>query len=318
MPLPLSRSAVLHGGLSICNSVNWVIAMVTCEGCSHTFTLPGYTQHLRKTSNPPCRAIYEAQQLYKPALATEPSENRTTVPPPPSVAPPHFKGDLFGSHYTPEDFTNLTGNTDDLHEDGNAGPDDDSLSDDDDGDQHTDTHHWEPPPVAVTDSTDDDMVLEEDTAHLSGERVQASETMRKPAATVAFLSSVAGKPICVADASLLEYAQYAFQLRSGSADPWAPFVSKLDWDVAWWAKLHGPGSTALTELLQIEGIICMYYDMYTGKWWWNTQKVVESNTPGTTIIPVLISSDKTQVTLFGNKTAYPIYMTISNLPKEIR
>ncbi|KZT19695.1 hypothetical protein NEOLEDRAFT_1077336 [Neolentinus lepideus HHB14362 ss-1] len=219
--------------------------------------------------------------------------------------------------------------------------------------------------------------------------------MRKPAATVAFPSSVAGKPIRAADASSLEYAQYAFQLGSGSADPWAPFVSKLDWDVARWAKLHGPGSTALTELLQIEGLrealglsfktadelnkkidslpsrprfkrdeviianeafevyyrdviecikaiygdpefakhlvfapechyadrdktIRMYYDMYTGKWWWNTQKVVESNTPGATIIPVLISSDKTQVTLFGNKTAYPIYMTIGNLPKEIR
>ncbi|TFK45446.1 hypothetical protein OE88DRAFT_1788392 [Heliocybe sulcata] len=62
----------------------------------------------------------------------------------------------------------------------------------------------------------------------------------------------------------------------------------------------------------------MYFDMHTGKWWWNTQKAVEYNTPGATIIPVIISSDKTQVTLFGNKSAYPIYMTIGNLPKEIR
>ena len=36
-----------------------------------------------------------------------------------------------------------------------------------------------------------------------------------------------------------------------------------------------------------------------------------------TIIPNIISSDKTQVTLFHNKAAYPIYLTIGNIPKTI-
>jgi hypothetical protein len=31
-----------------------------------------------------------------------------------------------------------------------------------------------------------------------------------------------------------------------------------------------------------------------------------------------MSSDKTQVTVFGNKAAYPVYLTIGNLPKSIR
>jgi hypothetical protein len=48
------------------------------------------------------------------------------------------------------------------------------------------------------------------------------------------------------------------------------------------------------------------------------QKAVEGNTPGATIIPVLISSDKTLLTNFGGRTAYPVYLTIGNLPKEIR
>ncbi|KAJ7348674.1 hypothetical protein DFH08DRAFT_698238, partial [Mycena albidolilacea] len=39
--------------------------------------------------------------------------------------------------------------------------------------------------------------------------------------------------------------------------------------------------------------------------------------PGASIIPIIISSDKTQLTVFGNKTAYPVYMTIVNIPKEI-
>jgi len=36
------------------------------------------------------------------------------------------------------------------------------------------------------------------------------------------------------------------------------------------------------------------------------------------VVPVLLSSDRTQVTLFGSKTAYPVYLTIGNLPKDIR
>ncbi|KAG2360602.1 hypothetical protein BDR07DRAFT_1289258, partial [Suillus spraguei] len=39
--------------------------------------------------------------------------------------------------------------------------------------------------------------------------------------------------------------------------------------------------------------------------------------PGATIIPIIILSDKTQVTMFRNKSAYPVYLTISNIPKEI-
>lgn len=80
--------------------------------------------------------------------------------------------------------------------------------------------------------------------------------------------------------------------------------------------------------------IRMYHNMHTGKWWWSTQvgnlililaaeliilqEAVERDNPGATIIPIIISSDKTQLTVFGNKTAYPVYMTIGNIPKEIR
>ncbi|KAJ7841520.1 hypothetical protein B0H14DRAFT_3694203 [Mycena olivaceomarginata] len=177
---------------------------------------------------------------------------------------------------------------------------------------------------------------------------------------------------------------------------YAPFNSKLDWEVARWAKLRGAGSTAFTELLKIDGVaqalglsyqnsvelnsiideklpgrpkftrseivvagevfelysrdiieciralfgdtefapylfvvperhyadkdqtIRLYHNMHTGRWWWSTQKQVEATNPGATIIPILLSSDKTQLTMFGNKSAYPVYMTLGNIPKEIR
>lgn len=48
------------------------------------------------------------------------------------------------------------------------------------------------------------------------------------------------------------------------------------------------------------------------------QVVLEEKKPGATIIPMFLSSDKTQLTLFRGKMAYPLYLTIGNLPKEIR
>lgn len=80
----------------------------------------------------------------------------------------------------------------------------------------------------------------------------------------------------------------------------------------------------------------LYHDMHTGKWWWAAQVSVqaiqfcdagllsahqrrlEHKKEGATIIPIILSSDKTQITLFRNKTAYPVYLTIGNLPKDIR
>ena len=38
---------------------------------------------------------------------------------------------------------------------------------------------------------------------------------------------------------------------------------------------------------------------------------------GITIILVILSSDKTRVVLFGKQSAYPVYMTIGNIPKDI-
>lgn len=35
-------------------------------------------------------------------------------------------------------------------------------------------------------------------------------------------------------------------------------------------------------------------------------------------MPIILSSDKTQLTSFRNKSAYPLYLTIGNIPKEIR
>jgi len=45
---------------------------------------------------------------------------------------------------------------------------------------------------------------------------------------------------------------------------------------------------------------------------------LERRRPGATIIPLIVSSDKTKLALFRDKQAYPIYLTIGNIPKRIR
>ncbi|KAF8900108.1 hypothetical protein CPB84DRAFT_1847370 [Gymnopilus junonius] len=59
----------------------------------------------------------------------------------------------------------------------------------------------------------------------------------------------------------------------------------------------------------------IFSEMWTSKWW----HVCQSKLPlGATMAPVIIATDKTQLTQFsGSKSAYPIYLTIGNIPKAI-
>ncbi|KAH9997085.1 hypothetical protein BJV77DRAFT_1059191 [Russula vinacea] len=62
----------------------------------------------------------------------------------------------------------------------------------------------------------------------------------------------------------------------------------------------------------------IYNEMHTRNWWWLVQLSLEKQRPGATIIPIILSSDKTQLTLFRSKSAYPVYLTIRNIQKDVR
>lgn len=40
---------------------------------------------------------------------------------------------------------------------------------------------------------------------------------------------------------------------------WAPFTLEIDWKVANWAKMRGPGSTAFSDLLAIGGVSAIFF-----------------------------------------------------------
>ncbi|KAG1846018.1 hypothetical protein F4604DRAFT_1595196 [Suillus subluteus] len=323
--------------------------------------------------------------------------------PGPNRSPLHFEGDFFGTYA--EDELEWPVEFDDG---GDAGDMGNALTDEEDSDDDRDGAYdkWEPPLVPSAHNAHE----EDDDEHDDTQDQHTSDTQEPDARhgveqrlreheqipiVIHYPDQQAGQPIDLTKQS--SNATYHARLNdSGATNVYAPFASKLDWEMARWAKLRGPSSTAFSELVSIEGFsdtiglsfknarelnkiidnelpgrpkfkreqivianeafdvyyrdiiecirslfsdpnfadflvfaperhyadedetVRLYHEMHTGKWWWNSQKLLDREHPGATIIPVLISSDKTQVTMFRNKTAYPVYMTIGNIPKEIR
>jgi hypothetical protein len=59
----------------------------------------------------------------------------------------------------------------------------------------------------------------------------------------------------------------------------------------------------------------IYNEMHSGTWWWDIQKQLP---PGATLVPIIIASNKTQLTQHkGDKSSWPIYVTIGNLDKAL-
>ncbi|KAG9088545.1 hypothetical protein FRC06_001978, partial [Ceratobasidium sp. 370] len=60
----------------------------------------------------------------------------------------------------------------------------------------------------------------------------------------------------------------------------------------------------------------VYDQMWSGDWWWRIQNLLGEHA---TVAPIVLAADKTQLTRFsGNKSAWPVYLTIGNISKEIR
>ncbi|KAJ6526345.1 hypothetical protein B0H19DRAFT_1084449 [Mycena capillaripes] len=371
--------------------------MPKCPGCGIDFVGGrAFGNHFVKTSDARCLKVREDAEAQASSEKEFGSDLQGEFP----TGGGSFAGDFFGDDYTEEDFNYLDDSTD---------SDSDSLSPDDDEDPTASYHAaaadaqagdgWEPPrPVQCNQKPEEDSDMEDvsvSTASPAREKRKiAEDRFHETPVIVKYPSDRAGEEISNERSPSAE-EQYGDALGK-PANIYAPFASKMDWEVARWAKLRGSGSTAFTDLLKIEGVaqalglsygsslelnaiideklpgrpkftrsevvvtgevfelysrniiecvralfgdtdfapylfvvperhyadknrtICLYHNMHTGKWWWSTQKQVEKDNPGATIIPILLSSDKTQLTMFGNKTAYPVYMTIGNIPKEIR
>ncbi|KAB5587742.1 Protein NYNRIN [Ceratobasidium theobromae] len=63
----------------------------------------------------------------------------------------------------------------------------------------------------------------------------------------------------------------------------------------------------------------VYREAWTGEWWWQLQYALRLKDKFATIVPLIISTDKTHLSVMcGGQVAYPVYISIGNVPKSIR
>ncbi|KAI0324537.1 hypothetical protein GY45DRAFT_1349365 [Cubamyces sp. BRFM 1775] len=409
----------------------------SCSGCTKTFSRQAdLTQHLLKSKNPVCIEVRNrlAESTRRPYRRDQPHPRFPSSAPGPSRLGPNnslpddpavedFAGDFFGQpeDYSEHDFPVLPPqeNIEDvppagLHTDNNRGRVTESDSEESSDDEAEVTgcdievpvsRHDQPMHPSIGGPSHgaqaDNLPLPPPSPppDVPRDGISAADldALRQAPQCVQPFGGRAGEQISDPTIKVSAYNAYGSKVTGSEDNPYAPFASQMDWEVAQWEKERGSGSTAFTDLLKIKGLVealglsyknsrelnaiidekiphrrpafthhnvtigderldlfardileciralygdpeharylCftperhyadsdrtirLYHDLHTGRWWWETQKAVEADTPGATIIPVILSSDKTQITLFRNKSAYPVYLTIGNLPKSIR
>lgn len=226
---------------------------------------------------PKCKALHKAQE----ALLASDTCTRCNDPPSPQPSTPSpiphpfddvdmdappipFEGDYFGDY--PSEIFRAEAGDDQL----NSGPLLSNSESDSDSDEEPKVESWEPVlcmhPVdsaqapagePATNSSSDDVHAESNASAAADARqaIEANTTCKT--FVMRYLSSRAGAPIPKSKSHASTNETYGATLDPeglDAANPYAPFTSKLDWEIAHWAKLYGPGSTAFTNLLAIEEV----------------------------------------------------------------
>jgi hypothetical protein len=232
--------------------------MPACPGCGIIYVGRSYTNHLGNSKQGACADARRAAEakVSDSESDEEIGENFATEFPTGGGA---FQGDFFGDNYTAADF----GHASDSDSDSDSDLEDDSEDEDDDP-QTRDAQAaadarvsdgWEPPRPASNNSGEDTAMPAPDTETPPPARLPrkiAEDRFHQEPIVDKYPGLGAGAPI---SAELAASAEKTYSdILGESPNPYAPFTSKIDWEVARWAKLRGSGSTAFTDLLQIAGV----------------------------------------------------------------
>ncbi|KIJ06373.1 hypothetical protein PAXINDRAFT_20433 [Paxillus involutus ATCC 200175] len=254
--------------------------MPVCQGCQKTYAPAGYSQHLARTANPACAAIYTALRNYLPQVNKMNSANDNDEPIP-------FEGDFFGSgDDDPEVFpwSNVPcqahqGGLEDEVVSGPSAPVtcavdnadgelDEELDAEDEGELADLEGGWEPPvpdTPGLGDLHSEDAEVQANGSHdleeddhnptVASTARQAAETpLQKGRHITHFPIPTAGQPIPTQNVAHTQFESYESNFAKDPANAYAPFTSSMEWKFVRWAKLRGPGSTSVSELLEIDGV----------------------------------------------------------------
>ena len=252
-----------------------------CPGCFEPFSYGGLLRHLRSTTNQACVAVQNDRNTYI-GVDSDPAESDPDPLDPealpsrsPSPAPLAFQGDYFGGHNKYDlDFPDgvedrlSTGTADRDPSLGGSDDDDDEMPDLDDVSETDESEHggsddddddddpgWEPdPPLQQSPSpsnhSDPMEDIDEHPLPAPLPDFAAEDHLGKIPIVVCFPSASAGQ---VYERNK-ENIYGARDKLISKVSPFSPFFSRIDWSVAKWAKTHGLTSTAVSELLGIDGV----------------------------------------------------------------
>jgi hypothetical protein len=224
--------------------------MVLCPGCNREFSTSGFITHVHRTTTAVCRAAYH--NIFTPSDHV--GDNDIDME---HTGSENFEGDYFGN-YEQADF---------------SWPEDDETN-------GTTIHylamriclHFVMVARADENEEESEKGDEDDTNHPGIDLEQTSHTLHPPGAPPLvealaqsltenyiiepFPGDKAGAPLKQATASQSNFEKYWQQLNSDAE--YAPFASRIDWEIARWAKIHGLTSNAVTELLKIDGVSLLF------------------------------------------------------------
>ncbi|KAG1822148.1 hypothetical protein DFJ58DRAFT_720133 [Suillus subalutaceus] len=249
----------------------------TCPACNKKLALiTGYNLHLAKTTNPACHALYLSSQQFH-ASSPAPDTNQSPLP--------HFEGDFFGTYTA--DQLEWPVEFDDGREMGDAPVDGEDLDGNEEGlDGPSSTAFLKL--ISIEDLSDKIGLTFKNSREL--DKIINNELPCHP--------KFKCEQIVVANEAFNVYYHDIIEcIKALFSDPrFADFL------------VFAPEHHYADE----DETVHLYHEMHTGKWWWNSQKSLDQERPGATIIPVIISSDKTQEILW--KPSCQAHILLAYLP----
>jgi hypothetical protein len=213
--------------------------------CGASFMRSGIRSHQRQSDNPCCRE--KTFEIGDDVSGMEDFEVGL-----------RGASDVLGDYedYCYEEFGLAPAEDDEIvtHNGGSDSDDDEGSIDDMGVDDGTDEIFLEPnrlPNLTLSDFNDDGN-NNGDTQMATRLRGGAEEELKNKPYVVKFSKGRAGAVYTNND-HINGNTAYISQI-SNPENPFSPFSSKIEWEIAHWAKTRGPSSTAFTELMSIEGV----------------------------------------------------------------
>ncbi|KAJ7222721.1 hypothetical protein C8J57DRAFT_1253670 [Mycena rebaudengoi] len=82
----------------------------------------------------------------------------------------------------------------------------------------------------------------------------ANPVQQRIGSQLAHITHFGGRASALIRTEVPTYTEYVEEVAGSADNPWVPFTSQVDWEIAKWAKLRGSTSTMFTDLLSIDGI----------------------------------------------------------------